>query len=245
VSAVLVPGDRDSGGSQFFITVTDQPALDGQYTVFARVAEGISVAQTISTVAATDTVPAERIEILKVTVRDRPPPVPEPFAEATAEELAAHRAVLETSYGPITVELFPDLAPNHVRQFLRLAASGVYDGTALHRVVPGFVIQGGHLPTRREALDDRQQGYIRTLPPEFNATVHDRGVVSMARGAEPDSATSSFFIVLGPSPSLDGQYTAFGRLVDGLDVVSMIESVALDGETPVTRIDVARVRVER
>src|SRR5688500_4518203 len=245
VSAVLVPGNRDSGGSQFFITVTDQPALDGQYTVFARVAEGIGVAQKISTSPATATVPSERIEIRKVTIREKPAPVPEPFLSATVEELAKQRAVLETSMGNITFEFFPDRAPMHVRQFLRLAASGVYDGTAFHRIVPGFVIQGGHMPTRREPLEERQQSYVRTLQPEFNATVHDRGIVSMARGADPASATSSFFVVLAPATSLDRQYTAFGRVVDGMDVVAKIEGAPLEGETPVTRIEVNRVRVRQ
>ena len=245
VSSVLVPGNRDSAGSQFFITVTDQPALDGQYTVFARVAEGIGVAQKISTAAATATVPSDRIEIRKVTIREKPAAVPEPFSTESVEELTKQRAVLETSMGTITVEFFPDRAPNHVRQFLRLAQSGVYDGTALHRIVPGFVIQGGHMPTRRDPLEDRQQTFVRMLPPEFNTTVHERGIVSMARGSDPGSATSSFFIVLAPAPSLDGQYTAFGRVVDGMDVVARIEAVALDGDAPVARIDVNRVRVIR
>lgn len=245
VSAVLVPGNRDSAGSQFFIVVTDQPALDSQYTVFARVAEGIGVAQRISTVAADDTIPKERVEIRSVTIREKPAPVPEPFIDATVEELGRHRAVIETSLGPITLEFFADRAPDHVRQFLRLAESGVYDGTAFHRVAPGFVIQGGHLPTRREPLEERQQSYVRPLQPEFNATVHDRGIVSMARGDDPASATSSFFIVLAPAPGLDGQYTAFARVVDGLDVVSRIEALPRNGETPVERVEVARVRVEQ
>jgi peptidyl-prolyl cis-trans isomerase B (cyclophilin B) len=245
VSAVLVPGNRDSAGSQFFIVVTDQPSLDGQYTVFARVAEGINVAQAISTTPASNSVPAARIEIRKVTIRDKPAPEPEPFASATVEELSSSRAVIATSMGDITIELFADRAPNHVRQFLRLAASGVYDGTAIHRVVRGFVAQGGHLPTRREPLGERQQGYVRTLQPEFNATPHDRGIVSMARLSDPASATSSFFIVLGRSTSLDGQYTVFGRVVGGLDVLDKIEAAPLDGETPVTRIEVTSVRVVR
>src|SRR5688572_3975213 len=245
VSAVLVPGNRDSAGSQFFITITDQPALDGQYTVFARVAEGIGVAQKISTVAADANVPKERIEIRTVTIREKPAPVPEPFLSETVEELGKQRAVLETSLGNITFEFFPDRAPNHVRQFLRLAASGVYDGTAFHRVVTGFVIQGGYMPSRREPLEEKQQAYVRNLQPEFNATVHERGIVSMARGAEADSATSSFFIVLAPTPSLDRQYTAFGRVVDGMDVVAQIEAAPRDGETPTTRIEVTRVRVTR
>jgi peptidyl-prolyl cis-trans isomerase B (cyclophilin B) len=244
VSAVLVPGRRDSAGSQFFISVSDQPALDGQYTVFARVVEGMTVAQKISTVAADGQVPKERIEIRRVSIRDTPPPVPEPFVSATAAEMAAKRVVLETSLGAITIELFPDRAPNHVRQFLRLAESGVYDGTAFHRVVKGFVIQGGFMPTRREPPDDRQQSYIRTLQPEFNDTLHERGTVSMARGDDPASATSSFFIVLARTPALDGRYTAFGRVTSGLDVVERIEGQPVDGETPATRIEVSRARVE-
>jgi peptidyl-prolyl cis-trans isomerase B (cyclophilin B) len=243
VSAVLVPGNRDSAGSQFFIVVTDQPSLDGQYTVFARVAEGINVAQTISTTPASNAVPAARIEIRKVTIRDTPAPAPEPFASATVEELSSHRAVISTSMGELTLEFFADRAPNHVRQFLRLASSGVYDGTAIHRVVPGFVAQGGHLPTRREPLGERQQAYVRTLRPEFNATPHDRGIVSMARLSDPASATSSFFIVLARSTALDGQFTVFGRVVAGLDVLDRIEAVPLDGESPVTRIEVTAVRL--
>jgi peptidyl-prolyl cis-trans isomerase B (cyclophilin B) len=243
VAAVLVPGRRDSAGSQFFIVVTDQPALDGNYTVFARVAEGITVAQKISTVPADSNVPTERIEIRKVTIRDKPAPAPEPFVSASAEELARHRAVIETALGDVTVGFFADRAPNHVRNFLRLAAAGVYDGSAFHRVVKGFVIQGGYLPSRREPLDINQEKYVRSLPPEFSPTPHVRGTLSMARGDEPGSATTSFFIVLAPTPALDNQYTVFGQVIDGLDVLDAIEKVPVDGETPIDRIDVTRVRV--
>ena len=244
VSAVLVPGRKDSAGSQFFISVSDQPALDGQYTVFARVADGMSVAQKISMVPADGQVPKERVEIRRVTIRDTPPPVPEPFVSASVAEMASKHVILDTPLGSITLEFFPDRAPNHVRQFLRLAQSGVYDGTAFHRVVKGFVIQGGFMPTRREAPDDRQEAYIRTLQPEFNDTPHERGTVSMARGDDPASATSSFFIVLARTPALDGKYTAFGRVLAGLDVVEKIEAQPVNGETPITRIEVTRARVE-
>jgi cyclophilin family peptidyl-prolyl cis-trans isomerase len=245
VSAVLVPGNRDSAGSQFFIAITDQPTLDGQYTVFARVVEGINVAQKISTEPAANNVPAARIEIKTVTIREKPAPVPEPFSSATVEELSAYRAVIVSSMGNITLEFFPDRAPNHVRQFLRLASSGVYDGTAFHRIVPGFVIQAGHMPTRREPLDERQSSFVRMLQPEFNDTPHVRGIVSMARLEDPASASSSFFIVLAPSPTLDGKYTVFGRVVDGLDVVQKIETAPLNGEAPVMRIEVSRVTIEK
>jgi peptidyl-prolyl cis-trans isomerase B (cyclophilin B) len=245
VSAVLVPNNKDSAGNQFFIAVTDQPALNGQYTVFARVVEGINVAQKISTAPAQNTIPTSRIEITTVTIRDKPAPVPEPYSTETAEQLSTARAVIATSMGNITLEFFPDRAPGHVRQFLRLASSGVYDGTAFHRIVKGFVIQGGHMPTRREPLDEKQQAFVRNLQPEFNATPHDRGILSMARLDDPGSASSSFFIVLARTPSLDGKYTVFGRVVSGMDVIEKVEAVPLNGEEPVTRIEVNRVTVER
>jgi peptidyl-prolyl cis-trans isomerase B (cyclophilin B) len=243
VSAVLIPGRRDSAGSQFFICITDQAALDGQYTVFARVVEGINIAQKISMAPADNGVLSERIEITRATIRDKPAPEAEPFVDTPVEELGRHRVVIETSMGQITVELFPDRAPMHVRAFLRMASSGVYDGTAIHRVARGFVIQGGFLGSRKEPLEPKQQAYVRALPPEFNPTPHDRGILSMARGDDPASATSSFFVVLARTPALDNRYTVFGRVVDGLDVLEQIEAVAVNGETPVTRIEVPRVRV--
>ena len=190
-------------------------------------------------------VPAERIEIRKAFIREKPAPEPEPFVNETAEELSKHRAVIETSMGNMTVELFADRVPTHVRSFLRMASAGVYDGTALHRIARGFVIQGGFLATRREPLDENQLAYVRPLQPEFNPTPHDRGILSMAHGDDPASATSSFFIVLARTPGFDNKYTVFGRVVDGLDVIEKIEAVPVNGEALVTRIEVTRVRILR
>jgi peptidyl-prolyl cis-trans isomerase B (cyclophilin B) len=246
VSAVVGGGNPDSGGTQFFICVADQPGLDGMYDVFARVSEGILVAQKISEVAADEKGrPKERVAIRSVTIRDRPAASPEPFSTESVAELSAYRAVLETSLGDITIELMPDKAPEHVRNFLRLAQAGVYDGMSFHRVARGFVVQTGYLPSRSEPLSESQQRLVRNLAPEFNDTAHVKGTVSMARGDDPGSADMSFFIVLGPSPVLDGKYTAFGRVVDGLPVVDAIEQVPVNGEAPVARVDVRRVRVEK
>ncbi|NOT28000.1 MAG: hypothetical protein HOP16_18100, partial [Acidobacteria bacterium] len=122
VAAVLIPGRRDSAGSQFFILIADQPALEGQYTVFARVADGLPVAQKISmTPASATNVPTARIDVRKVSIREKPAPEPEPFIDASVDELTKQRAVIETSMGNITVEFFPDRAPTHVRSFLRMA----------------------------------------------------------------------------------------------------------------------------
>jgi peptidyl-prolyl cis-trans isomerase B (cyclophilin B) len=246
VSAVVGAGNPDSGGSQFFICVADQPGLDGQYDVFGRVSEGILIAQKISEVAADEKGrPKERVAIKSVTIRDKPAAAPESFATESVAELSAYRAVLETSLGNMTLEFTPDKAPEHVRNFLRLAQAGVYNGMGVHRVAKGFVIQTGYLPSRSEPLSESQQRLVRNLQPEFNDTRHVRGTVSMARGENPASADMSFFIVLAPSPVLDGKYSAFGRVVDGLQVVEAIEQVPVNGEAPVTRIDVRRVTVEK
>ena len=130
-------------------------------------------------------------------------------------------------------------------QFLRLVDSGVYDGMGFHGVVPGFVVQSGHLPTRRDPLTDRQQRFVRNLEPEFNETVHVRGIVSMARLDDPASASTSFFICTDVAEELDGVYTAFGVVVEGLDVVAAIEATPTNGETPTNRIEIIDAEVVR
>jgi peptidyl-prolyl cis-trans isomerase B (cyclophilin B) len=241
VAAVLVPGKPDSAGAQFFIVTVDQPGLDGQYTVFGHVSDGMEVLQKISETPVDEKgIATERVEITHVAIRDTPV---EPFINESAEQLGSHRAVLDTSAGPITVEFFPDKAPETVRQFLRLAAAGVYTRTAFHRVAPGFVIQTGALSSRDGALTEKQQKLVHNLQPEFNDTKHVKGILSMARGDDPASATTSFFICTGTSTALDGVYTAFGRVVDGMSAVEAIEATPRTGETPNTRIELKTVTV--
>lgn len=243
VAAVLQPGKPDSAGSQFFVCVSDQPALTGKYTIFGRVSEGLDVVTRISEAPTTAAgAPVERIEITSVTIRDTPPPVPDPYSTESVEELAGIAAVLDTSAGPITIAFDPVRAPGHVRNFLRLAEAGVYDGMSFHRVVKGFAVQTGSLDTRAP-LTEAQQKFVRMLEPEFNDTPHVKGTVSMARGDDPASASTSFFIVTAPAPSLDGKYTAFAQVVDGLAVLEAIEATPVNGETPATRIEVKTVRV--
>jgi peptidyl-prolyl cis-trans isomerase B (cyclophilin B) len=245
VSAVLQPGKPDSGGAQFFVCVTDQPALNGNYTIFGKVSDGMDVVQRISEIPVADNgLATERVEILSIDIRDTPPPEPEPFSTEPLSALAGYRAILDTTAGPITIEFFPDKAPEHVRAFLRLASAGVYDGTSFHRVVKGFVVQTGALNTRGP-LSEKQQKLVRNLQPEFNDTRHVKGIASMARGDDPASAMTSFFIVTGDASSLDGKYTAFGRVVDGLAAVEAIDQAAVNGESPVTRIELKQVRIAR
>jgi cyclophilin family peptidyl-prolyl cis-trans isomerase len=112
-------------------------------------------------------------------------------------------------------------------------------------VVAGFAAQTGALSSRSAPLTTKQQRLVRTLAPEFNDVRHVRGIVSMARGADPASANTSFFICLGPAPSLDGKYTVFGQVVSGLDVLEKIEKSPVQGETPTVPIQLVRVRLER
>jgi cyclophilin family peptidyl-prolyl cis-trans isomerase len=243
VSAVLAPGKRDSAGAQFFVCVTDQPALDGQYTVFGRVVDGIEVVQRISaTDADAEGRPTSRIVIESVSIRDTPP---ELFVHDSAADLATYHVTLETTKGPIELEMLPDRAPETVRSFLRLTDAGVYDGIGVHRVAPNFVIQTGALAFRDKPLTDRQQKLVHNLAPEFSDTPNVPGIVSMARGDDPGSGSTSFFICIGECRSLDGKYTAFAKVVSGMETVNAIAAVAVDGETPKAPIAVTRARVTR
>jgi len=242
VAAVLIPNKPDSAGAQFFICLTDQPALDGQFTVFGDVVEGLEVAEQISQTPLDGAGRlTARVAITRASVRDTPPPSAAPFAETSVAELAQHHATIRTTAGDIVIGFHPEVAPEHVRNFLRLAQRGVYDGTAFHRVVPRFAVQAGDLSSRTAPLTQVQQQVVRTVKGEFNAITHEAGVVSMARGDDPDSASTSFFICTAASPSLDGKYTAFGRVLQGMDVVMAIEQTPLEGEAPQTRIGITQV----
>jgi len=243
VAAVTIAGKPDSAGSQFFIVLADQSTLDNQYTVFGHVYDGMDVLQRIAGTPVDEKgVAIERVAIARVTIRETPA---EPFVNETVEQLGAYRAVLDTSEGPIAIEFFLDKAPNTARQFMRLAAAGVYNGMGFHRVAPGFVIQTGALTSRTAPLTEKQQKLIHNLPPEINDTKHVKGIVSMARGDAPDSAQTSFFICTGTSAALDGHYTAFGRVVDGMAAVEKIEGAPREGETPKARIELKSVRIEK
>ena len=246
VAAVLVPNKPDSAGAQFFICLTDQPALDGQFTVFGEVVEGLEVAEQISQAPLDGTGRlTNRIVISKASVRDTPPASAAPFAETAVQELAQYRATVSTTVGDIVIGFAPDVAPEHVRNFLRLAQVGVYDGTAFHRVVPRFAVQAGDLSSRPAPLTQVQRKAVGSVKGEFNPIKHEAGVVSMARGDDPDSASTSFFICTAASPSLDGKYTAFGRVLQGMDVVTSIEQAPLDGEAPRTRIGITKVTLTK
>ena len=163
---------------------------------------------------------------------------------------AKENAVISTSYGDLTIAFWPEVAPKTVENFTKLAREGFYDGTAFHRIIKGFMIQGGCPNTRAGARGmpgTGDPGY--KLKAEFNAKSHQRGVISMARAADPDSAGCQFFICHGNASFLDRQYTAFGQLVGGDDVLERIASVPTraggggERSTPVDRIEVTKVTI--
>ncbi|MFW6332141.1 MAG: peptidylprolyl isomerase [Thermodesulfobacteriota bacterium] len=149
------------------------------------------------------------------------------------------QAVIHTRLGDITIEFFPGSAPNHVDNFIQLAESGFYNGTTFHRVIPGFMVQGGDPLTKspdRTRHGTGGPGY--RLKAEFNDRSHTRGAVSMARSPDPDSAGSQFFICVADAPHLDRQYTVFGKVVDGMDVVDKIVAQPKDRrDNPLERIE--------
>ncbi len=167
------------------------------------------------------------------------------FTDVAVAELKKYQVRLDTVVGKIEIAFHPEHAPEHVRRFLRLCQLGFYDHTAWHRVVRGFVIQGGDLSTRRPPLSPAEIDYFaRPLKAEFSQLKHEAGTVSMARGEALNSASTSFFICLRPQPVLDGKYTVFGKVVSGMDVVDRISAVSLeDGDKPRQRWELRKVEI--
>ena len=235
VSAVRVPGKANSGGAQFFICASPQPQLDGQFSAFGQVTEGIEVVDKISLASAD--AQQRTVTPVKITSIKIEPKKEEPFKNASVDQMRKD-VLLRTSLGDITLTMAPDLAPEHVRNFLKLVESGWYDHTAIHRIAPGFVIQAGMGATRAGSPSHSADRWVHNLKGEFSQEKHIRGVLSMARASDPDSASTSFFIVLGPAPHLDNKYSIFGRVLDGFDVLDQIERLPRDGETPRVRVEI-------
>jgi len=138
-------------------------------------------------------------------------------------------AILETNHGVIRLKFFPDVAPGHVENFKNLAREGFYDGTRFHRVIPGFMIQGGDPNTRDKPRElHGTGGPAHRLKAEFNQIPHTPGILSAARTSDPNSAGSQFFLMHETSPHLDGQYTVYGQVIEGMDVVETIVNLPRD-----------------
>lgn len=169
-------------------------------------------------------------------------------AQAGKVEVAkVSKAIIKTKFGEMEIVFFPDKAPKHVENFISLAKSGFYNGTIFHRVIPGFMIQGGDPNTKDPNKPETygQGGPSQRLKAEFNDIPHRRGILSMARTSDPNSAGSQFFIVVKDSNFLDGQYTVFGEVVRGMEVADKIVSAPRNNrDLPTERVELTVVVVE-
>jgi len=223
----------DSAGSQFFIMHRNRPNLDGNYAAFGRVISGMEIVDRIvggPSDQAKDGLALEPREVMqRVTVDtfgvqyEAPVVIERRAATGAAAQRAKPVVTMEMAAGgTIKIELDPDAAPNTVNNFIKLVQDGFYNGLVFHRIIPGFMIQGG-CPEGKGTGDP---GYA--IRGEFEANgvrnplLHERGVISMARSQHPDSAGSQFFIMHAAAPHLDRQYAAFGRVISGMEVVDRI-----------------------
>jgi peptidyl-prolyl cis-trans isomerase B (cyclophilin B) len=157
------------------------------------------------------------------------------------------RAIIKTKFGDIEVKFYPDVAPKHVENFIKLAKEGFYNGTIFHRVIPGFMIQGGDPNTKDSLKKDSygQGGPGYTVKAEFSDIPHKRGILSMARGPEADTAGSQFFIVVEDSRFLDRKYTVFGEVTKGIGVADKIVNLNRDErDNPKERVEMTVTIVE-
>lgn len=170
-------------------------------------------------------------------------PAPEPFDGASIEKMAAQCVTLETEAGVIEIEMLPESAPETVRNFLNLSATGMFNTTTFSRVVKGFVIQGGNLATSSNVTPALAMRSRRTILDEPNPVKHERGIVSMARPESPNGATSNFFILVDEASQLDGKFAAFGRVKKGMEVVDAINKAPGLDEKPEKPVRILRVLV--
>jgi peptidyl-prolyl cis-trans isomerase B (cyclophilin B) len=157
--------------------------------------------------------------------------------------MASQCVSFDTEAGIISMEMFPESAPESVRSFLNLAAIGAFDTTTFSRVVPGFIIQGGNLGTREKLTPELSERANRTVRDEPSQIKHERGIVSMARATEPNSATTNFFILISSASHLDGTFAAFGRVTSGMDVVDAINKMPVEGDKPTKPVRIKHATV--
>jgi peptidyl-prolyl cis-trans isomerase B (cyclophilin B) len=174
---------------------------------------------------------------------ESPSPVAEPFDGVPIEKLAGQCVTLETELGPIEIAMMPEVAPEAVRNFLNLSATGALDTTTFSRTVKGFIIQGGNLSTSEKWSAELSKRMKRTLPDEPGIIKHVRGIVSMARPDEANSATTHFFILVGTGQHLDGKFSAFGQVTKGIEIADTINQAPASGEKPDKPVKINRAVV--
>ena len=214
-----------------FVTNTDQ--YNKTNAIFNHILNSISWNINQDNVSSTPIVLANQSSLLNNTVTA--------INNQTSEN---NTATIETTQGPIKIEFYPEVAPNHVKNFKDLANDGFYNGVVFHRIVPGFVIQAGDPNTKNSSISRDAWGTGgpgHTINQEFNTIPHERGILSMARMLDPNSAGSQFFIVLNNSKFLDGQYTVFGKVTEGMEIVDKIANVTTNSLDQPLNQDLARI----
>ena len=187
--------------------------------------------------------PNDTVRKANVRPADDTPPPTEPFDGAAVDKMAEQCVTLETGAGSIEIEMMPEVAPESVRNFLNLAATGALDTTTFSRVVKGFVIQGGNLSTSEKWGVELSKRAARRLPDEPGIIKQVRGIVSMARGDEPNTATTHFFILVGEGSHLNSKFAAFGTVRRGIEVADAINAAETDGEKPTKPVRINRAIV--
>jgi cyclophilin family peptidyl-prolyl cis-trans isomerase len=243
VLAAVRAGSTDvkpgTSGSQFFIVLNAGPAqanLDSTFTVFGRVVEGMDVASNISTSPASASgLAADRIEIKKVTIREKTPAM---------DKMKAMRATIETSLGAVKLQLLPEAAPNTARAFIQYARAGLYEGTTFFRVSQKYFLEAGYLGDwPQDSANRKRQFSLWPIPAEKSDVKQERGTVSMRQGA--DATTSWYFFVISKdNPALDGKHVPFAKVIEGLDVVDKIADAEVDGDKPKQRIEIKKITVQ-
>ena len=212
--------------------------------LFVAVVFGSTIAMApILTPAQNPTPSTDALKKANTRPADPKPVQADPFEGASVEKMTGQCVTLDTESGLIVIEMLPKAAPETVRSFLNLAASGALDTTIFSRVVKDFVIQGGNLSTSEKWNNELAKRMDRHLPDEPSDVRHVRGIVSMARSEQPSSATTHFFILVGNGPHLDGQFSAFGRVIRGLEVADAINRAPAEGETPAVPVRIKQATV--
>jgi peptidyl-prolyl cis-trans isomerase B (cyclophilin B) len=250
LSTARKPNDINSATSQFFICVADLPQLDGQYTIFGKIIEGMEIVDKIVNVPRdkkdnpNEPVYMKKVYLKKMKVK----PAEENIAIATPEPSMGEVAVLETSLGNITLAFYDKFAPKHTAQIKRLIKEKFYDSTAFHRVIPGFMIQGGDPYSKDTIRSNFGMGNspLPNIPAEFSKLHHLRGIVSAARTDDPNSANCQFFICVADAFFLDNKYSIFGKVLDGMDVVDKIVNVPRDeNDSPWNKVVIKKVYLKK
>ena len=203
----------------------------------------VAIAVVTVTAQATPNGPVSAPKKANVRAAEPAAPAAEPFDDAPIEKMIGQCVTLETELGSIEIAMMPEVAPESVRNFLNLSATGALDTTTFTRTVKDFVIQGGNLSTSEKWNAELARRMARKIPDEPGIIKHVRGIVSMARTDEPNSATTHFFILVGTGSHLDGKFSAFGTVTKGIEVADQINQAPADGEKPQKPVRINRAVV--